>query len=170
MGLVQMAGGTGVFVQPDAGDGPPPRAGRAVDAGHVRGHDMGVQQRITGPAGAMIERGRHHPRRADQAPLATTLAGEHRVGLVVADNLINRFGMRTADLPTVTVVGKRPQHAHALGRPQRQVITRASFHPRARRREALQLSPAHRPSVAPRLAANVQGPLRPHGSRCYKRP
>ena len=96
--LVQVAGGPGVLVQPDAGDRPPPRDRRAVDAGHVRGHDMGVQQRIAGPAGAMIERGGHDPRRGDQVPLATALAGEHRVGLVVADDLVDRLGVRPADL------------------------------------------------------------------------
>ncbi len=127
--LVQIPGRMRMFVQADPGDGPPPRIGRIVDRGHVRGDDVGVQQRITRPAGAMIERGRDDPRRRHQVSVLAALAGEDRVGLVVADDLIDRLRMRTPDLAPPAIVSECPQDAHALRRPQRQVITGTCLDP-----------------------------------------
>ena len=49
--LIQVSGCVSMLVQPSTGDRLPARSAIGVlDVRHVRGHDMGVQQRITGPA------------------------------------------------------------------------------------------------------------------------
>jgi hypothetical protein len=60
---------------------------------------VGVQERVTGAAGAMVERRRDDPAGGHEtAPRAAApLPHEHRVGFVVADDLVDRLPMGVAD-------------------------------------------------------------------------
>ncbi len=142
MGLIEMARCLGVLEQAIPGDGPPHRPFLAVDPGHVRHHDMGVQQRIARPARPMIKRRRNHPIGLRQvAALLTRETGPHRPILEIPDHLVHRLRVRTTKLSPYTRLRKCPEHAHALRRPQRHVIPRPRLARSPLRSETLDLLP-----------------------------
>ena len=154
--LVKVAGGAGVFEQTCTGDRPPHETLLGVlDASHVRGHDMRMQQRVSRPTGAMVERCGDDPITREQSPIASTRAGEHGSVLVVADDLIDRLAMRLTDLSPSLVVREGPQDAHALGRTQSQVIAGPEAGLTSSRDEPIQFIARHGPCVATHSTATL---------------
>ncbi len=137
MGLVEVAGSTGMFEQATTRNRPPHGtlpttlhnpllaglSGR-LDAGHVRGHDMGMEERVAGTARAMLERRRDDPIRGDESPVATTEAREHGTVFVVADHFVDRVAVRVPNRGLAFRISKRPENAHTLRWSKRQVIPR----------------------------------------------
>jgi hypothetical protein len=154
--LIEMTRRAGVFEQTCIGDRAPHQPLlRDLDASHVRGHDMRMQQRVSRPAGAMVERRGDDPITREQSPIASPRAGEHSPVLVVADDLIDRLAMRLTDLSTSLVVREGPQDAHTLGRTQGQVIAWPEASLASSRDEPIQFIARHGPCVASHSTATL---------------
>ena len=156
MRLVEVSGGSRVFEQTYTGDRPPHETLLGgLDASHVRGHDVGVQQWVSGPAGSMVERGGDDAVAREQASVASTGTGEHGSVFVVADDLVDGLGVGLSDLSAALVVGERPQDAHALRWTQGQVIARSEARLSPARHEPVQLVARYGPSVATRQTRHL---------------
>ncbi len=110
VGLVEVAAGGGVVEERPGVEGAP---GVGDGVGEVGDDDVGVQERVAGPAGAVVEGG------GDEAEGLDALApvpGDDDLALVVADDLVDGLPVGLADGGPPLRVGEGPEDADALGR------------------------------------------------------
>ena len=112
MSLVEVAARQGMVEQ----EPPLQRSPRTVHRERdVHDDDVGVQQRVAGAAGAVVESGSHHPGRLDAI---ASEPSQDRLALVVANDVVDRLPVCLADDCPPVGIGQRPQDAHALGGPE----------------------------------------------------
>src|SRR5690606_32733887 len=102
--------GDGVIEERPAVEGAP---GVGDGVGEVGDHDVAVQERVAGPASAVVEGGGDEPVGLDA--LAPVTAGDG-LSLVVANDLVDGLPVGLADGGTPLRVGEGPEDADALGR------------------------------------------------------
>ncbi len=119
-GLVERAGGLLVRVDLMAVQGAP---APVAAADLVQHQGVGVQLRITGPRGAVVEHRGHEPVGAHLGVPVAADPGERRVGVQVVQRSAHRGGVRAADGAADLLVAERPQRADRLRRGERQVVT-----------------------------------------------
>jgi hypothetical protein len=117
-GLVQVAGGLGMPVQRAAVQGRPAPV-RAL--GEVGDQDVGVQQRIPGPAHAMLVAGCQQTAASDSLAAGMPAARPRRRPLQVPQRLPDRGVMRGDDRPDDVGSAEGVQQTHALGRAEGQI-------------------------------------------------
>lgn len=115
VGLVEVSAGKGVLVERATVERPPGVERREREVGD---HDVGVEQRVAGAAGAVVEGGGDHAVGQDLLALAAPVSG---LALEVRDHLVDGFPVGLADRRSLGVVAERPEDRHALGRPEREV-------------------------------------------------
>ena len=175
-GLEHLPGGPGVAIQVGVYERRPPAVGAF---GQVGDQDVPVQQRVTGPRGAMPERRRHHPRRRQLArPDARLVGVGGQPRLVVrsraAPGSLRAPASRTrrASPPRrlrsppldPRVVGHGVQHAGRLRGLERQIEARAPGADAAgacRRSGSAHPSPGRSPASTARRSSGSTSPSRP---------
>ena len=122
LGLVEDAGGLGMRVQLPRVQRPPHPV--ILRSGEIRDQDMGVQQRIIRPRGAVPERCRHEPVNLDRlrtARPATRVAGRT---LQVADRGVHGGVVGSHHFGRGGPVTEGPQQRHRLRGPERVIEPR----------------------------------------------
>lgn len=119
-GLVEVGGGLRLPVHQPAIQRPPPAA-RVHEVGD---QNMGVQQRVPGPAGAMPEHRRHQPLALHHFAAARTSAGHARMPLQIGHALADRQVMGGGDLPGHVRGAEGVEQRDGLRGPERQIEPR----------------------------------------------
>ena len=116
--LVEVAGGLGVRVEPAAVERRPAPIGAEREVGDEH---VGVQLRVAGARGAMHERRGDQPSPGDAVDARGSAPRDRGLALDVAESVLNRPVVRGADRSAHAVIADAEQHAHALGRRERQI-------------------------------------------------
>jgi conjugative relaxase-like TrwC/TraI family protein len=131
-------------------------------AGQVGGDDVGGQERVAGPAGAVVEGGGDDPVDLDPTPVLGAPPGVHSVLLEVLDASVYRLAVRLAHRGALVGTGECPQHADALRGSQREVVAGPSSAGAVLGLVALDLGalehPHRSPTVRPRDLATHEEP------------